>query len=260
MQAFALAENFLAEEDPGHEETYVSGREAAYLAAVSRRRQALGAAAPETQEDEALHWLDKYREALALETEKHGLSPVQVQLLQQRVNAEELAWQLQSWLHFLHRRDTVPASARSFYGAGPDVIAPRAETILSTGDRLLPELEQSPLLPGLRDAYLSVARALCRDLAVIALQIQVLAPKVSRTSRDRLRRHLRVLEAEQGASPGLERIAGLEREVIRTARRTLGEAATDIPGIAEEDAQRLDTFDRWRLDLLRSSARGSLPY
>ncbi len=264
MQAFALAENFLAEEPDQPEETYISGREAAFLAAVSRRRLPLTWTSLDTQEDEARAWLAKYSAAFALETEQHGLVHVQKQLLHERSKVEGLAWQLLRWLHYLHQKEVNEEAVRGTQPARADELAALSHALLRECEDLLPELESAGLSESVRQSYRSVALALCCDLALMGLQVHVLAPMMSRSSKDRLQRYLQVLEAaaDRRTAAGGDGIAVLEQETIRAARHQLGNGNGSGNGSTatapREPAAALDGFDRWRIEVLQRRA-GGLP-
>jgi hypothetical protein len=257
MQAFALAPHLLADERDQREETYVSGREAAYFAVVSRRRLPLTWVSFQSQADDSRAWRDRYIAALELELQQHDLHLAQVQLLRERVSVEELAWQLQHWLHYLHQQEANTDGIGGFQGSGPDSLATQMDSVLRRcEDQIVPALEKASLSDEVRGAYRAVGRALRYELAVMALQVHVLAPKVSRSSRDRLQRYLSVLDVEpqHRGEADWRRSALLERAIVQAARLQLGHGGEASLATTPEEERGLDPFDRWRLAVLRRSA------
>jgi hypothetical protein len=91
-QAYALAEQCLAGDPQRNDPRYVSGREAAYLASISLRRQSFPMLFANRTTERGLDWNNKYRLAIRAETASLINTPERVQFHQCRADADELGW------------------------------------------------------------------------------------------------------------------------------------------------------------------------
>ena len=258
-QAYALAEQFLRDDENKDLSTYVSGREAAYFASVASRRLRTSWAKVERPVEEGHIWVEKYRKTIAVhETYIQGFE-YRLAVHRARCDLEQLAWDVFAVLYRMYRNGEI--------GSRSHVVPQSTLTNFrdSVCDALIriPELDPASYASQLdgataRMAYTATHTYLLRQVASIGLHVELLlAGEMDQVKAETTLQLVKLMNQTIGIPDGSESqvafpLSDLERLLMLAGNRKLPTPLTGLPELDwSDETQEGVGFGLWRCQRLR---------
>jgi len=264
-QAYALAEQFLRDDDDRLKSTYVSGREAAYFASVAARRLRTSWGVVDRSMDEGYGWVAKYRKAIDGEPYVRQF-PFRHELLRIRGDLEQMAWETFSLLYRMYRFKLQEVSLPMLGERELDELRYECSRIseLLLSERLIPAKNENQFdSKEAKQAYMVTYTYLLRQVWSVGLHVELLvAPDIQPPDNARIKQLVQLIEDTICQECNIEHEDCLPLSSLEQLLLLAGHKVAEIPLPAEPVApienQESVGFGLWRYEELSKLAGEAL--